>query len=101
MPPARAANRGLEVWGGNPRYALYPTQDGKTVAVSLGWRPLLKKFCDVIGQPDLASGPEDPSARLSSHGALNAQFATRSPPITARTRRIPMLAESASLSYRC
>jgi len=64
----------MEVWGGNPRYALYPTQDGKTVAVSLLEGRYWKKFCDVIGRPDLASGPEDPSARLSSHGALNAQF---------------------------
>jgi len=64
----------MEVWGGNPRYALYPTKDGKTIAVSLLEGRYWKKFCDLIGRPDLAAGPEDPSARLSSHGTLNVQF---------------------------
>ena len=58
----------MEVWGGNPRYALYPTRDGKTIAVSLLESRYWKKFCATIGQPDLAPEYEDPSARLSSHG---------------------------------
>lgn len=58
----------MEVWGGNPRYALYPTRDGKTIAVSLLESRYWKKFCATIGQPDLAPEHEDPSARLSNHG---------------------------------
>jgi crotonobetainyl-CoA:carnitine CoA-transferase CaiB-like acyl-CoA transferase len=58
----------MEVWGGNPRYALYPTRDGKTIAVSLLESRYWKKFCAAIGQPDLAPEHEDPSARLSNHG---------------------------------
>lgn len=77
---ARAAgadgNPRMEVWGGNPRYAVYPTKDGKTIAVSLLEARYWKKFCDLIGRPDLASGQEAPSARLSSHGARNDDFRT-------------------------
>jgi CoA:oxalate CoA-transferase len=58
----------MEVWGGNPRYALYPTRDGKTIAVALLESRYWKKFCTAIGQPELAAEHEDPSARLSSHG---------------------------------
>jgi crotonobetainyl-CoA:carnitine CoA-transferase CaiB-like acyl-CoA transferase len=58
----------MEVWGGNPRYALYPTRDGKTIAVALLESRYWKKFCAAIGQPELAPEHEDPSARLSSHG---------------------------------
>jgi crotonobetainyl-CoA:carnitine CoA-transferase CaiB-like acyl-CoA transferase len=58
----------MEVWGGNPRYALYPTRDGKTIAVALLESRYWKKFCTAIGQPELAPEHEDPSARLSSHG---------------------------------
>jgi alpha-methylacyl-CoA racemase len=58
----------MEVWGGNPRYALYPTRDGKTIAVSLLESRYWRKFCETIGQPDLALAYEDPAARLSSHG---------------------------------
>jgi crotonobetainyl-CoA:carnitine CoA-transferase CaiB-like acyl-CoA transferase len=58
----------MEVWGGNPRYALYLTRDGKTIAVSLLESRYWRKFCETIGQPDLALAYEDPAARLSSHG---------------------------------
>jgi CoA:oxalate CoA-transferase len=58
----------MEVWGGNPRYALYPTRDGKTIAVSLLESRYWRKFCETIGRPDLVPAYEDPSARLSSHG---------------------------------
>ena len=58
----------MEVWGGNPRYALYPTRDGKTIAVSLLESRYWRKFCETIGRPDLVSAREDPAARLSNHG---------------------------------
>jgi len=60
----------IEVWGGNPRYALYPTRDGKTVAVSLLETRYWRKFCVAIDRPDLAPDREHPSTRLSSHGEL-------------------------------
>jgi crotonobetainyl-CoA:carnitine CoA-transferase CaiB-like acyl-CoA transferase len=58
----------MEVWGGNPRYALYPTRDGKTIAVALLVPRYWKKFCTAIDQPDLSPEHADPSARLSTHG---------------------------------
>ena len=64
----------MEVWGGNPRYALYPTRDGKTMAVSLLEARYWRKFCSVIGQPDLAPDHEHPSARLSGHGERNEYY---------------------------
>jgi crotonobetainyl-CoA:carnitine CoA-transferase CaiB-like acyl-CoA transferase len=69
---ARAAGASGEpvmaVWGENPRYALYPTRDGKTMAVSLLEARYWNKFCATIGRADLVSDDEHPSARLSSHG---------------------------------
>lgn len=59
----------MEVWGGNPRYAIYPTRDDRAVAVSLLEERSWRKFCAVIGRPELAAEREDPSLRLSSHGA--------------------------------
>ena len=64
----------LEAWGGNPRYALYPTRDGKTIAVSLLETRYWRKFCVAIGRPELAAEREDPSARLSSHGEKTEQY---------------------------
>jgi crotonobetainyl-CoA:carnitine CoA-transferase CaiB-like acyl-CoA transferase len=61
----------MEVWGGNPRYALYPTKDNKTIAVSLLELRYWQKFCGVIGRPDLAAEHEDPSVRHTGHGAMN------------------------------
>ncbi len=49
---------------------VYPTRDGKTVAVSLLETRYWRKFCLAIGRPDLAPEHEHPSARLSSHGEL-------------------------------
>jgi CoA:oxalate CoA-transferase len=66
-----AGNRGaqaMEVWGGNPRYALYTAQDGHAVAVSLLEARIWKSFCDLIGRPDLISENESPSDRHTSHG---------------------------------
>lgn len=60
----------MEIWGGNPRYDLYPTRDGKTIAVSLLELRYWRKFCEAIGRPELAAEWEDPADRLSSHGAL-------------------------------
>lgn len=57
-----------EVWGGNPRYAIYVTGDGKSVAVALLERRLWQAFCDVIQKPDLYNHEENERTRLSDHG---------------------------------
>lgn len=64
----------MEVWGGNPRYRTYPTRDGKRVAVCLLEAKIWRRFCDVIGRPDLAFDDEDPAARLSDHGGRAEAF---------------------------
>ncbi len=73
----------MEVWGGNPRYCIYPTRDGRHVAVSLLETRLWARFCAVIGRPDLVFADERPEDRHSDHGeraglyrqALGAYFA--------------------------
>ena len=57
-----------EVWGGNPRYAIYPTADGKAVAVALLERRVWEAFCRTIERPDLIDPDETERDRLSSHG---------------------------------
>lgn len=57
----------IQVWGGNPRYALYATRDGKRMAVSLLEPRLWAKFCQFIGRPDLVF-EERPEDRHSNHG---------------------------------
>ena len=63
----------MEPWGRNPRYAIYPTRDGKAVAVCLlearGWH----RFCTFIGRTDLIYD-EDWSDRHTSHGAYSGAF---------------------------
>ncbi len=60
----------LEVWGGNPRYAIYGTKDGKSVAVALLEPRLWKGFCHAIGRDDLINENESTHDRLSNHGDL-------------------------------
>jgi CoA:oxalate CoA-transferase len=64
-----SSNTIMEVWGGNPRYAVYATKDGKAVALSLLELRYWQKFCAAIGRPELAPKHEDSAARHSSHGA--------------------------------
>lgn len=62
-------SRDIPIWGGNPRYGIYPTKDGKAVAVTLlepkGWA----QFCHVAGRDDLVRHDESQAERHSSHGA--------------------------------
>ncbi len=58
----------MEVWGGNPRYALYPTADDRYVAVSLLEPRLWARFCAAIGRTDLIFADERPEDRHSDHG---------------------------------
>jgi CoA:oxalate CoA-transferase len=58
----------LQVWGGNPRYAIYPTRDGGHVAVCLLEAKLWSAFCKAIERPDLISENEGWADRHSDHG---------------------------------
>lgn len=57
-----------EIWGGNPRYAIYQAADGGAVAVALLERRLWESFCEMIGRPDLINPDETPQDRLGTHG---------------------------------
>ena len=63
-----------QVWGRNPRYTVYPTGDQKWIAVSLLEHKLWQRFCQAIGEPDLASQPEKQGERLSDHGERGKQY---------------------------
>lgn len=58
-----------EVWGGNPRYTIYQTGDGKAVAVALLERRLWEAFCHMIGRPELINREETAKDRLGTHGS--------------------------------
>ena len=57
----------LEVWGSNPRYAIYPTRDGKAVTVCLLEARTWERFCQFIGRSDLIY-EETHADRHTSHG---------------------------------
>ena len=57
----------LEVWGSNPRYAIYPTRDGKAVTVCLLETRTWERFCKFIGRADLIY-EETHADRHTSHG---------------------------------
>ncbi len=65
---------GIEVWGANPRYDIYPTRDGKRIAVCLLETRFWVQFCDVIGRNDLADADEALESRLSTHGERNTAY---------------------------
>ncbi len=57
----------LEVWGSNPRYAIYPTSDRKAVTVCLLETRTWERFCKFISRPDLIYD-ETHADRHTSHG---------------------------------
>jgi crotonobetainyl-CoA:carnitine CoA-transferase CaiB-like acyl-CoA transferase len=59
----------MELYGANPRYATYPTRDGKAVAVSLLEARIWNSFCNLIDRPDLIHADEGPEHRHTAHGA--------------------------------
>ncbi|MBK7472270.1 MAG: CoA transferase [Betaproteobacteria bacterium] len=75
----------IEGWGGNPRYGIYRTRDGRYVTVSLLEKKFWDAFCRLQGREDLINPDETEADRLTSHGArgaayrafLEALFATR------------------------
>lgn len=64
----------IEVWGSNPRYNIYRTRDGRTVALCLLETRLWDRFCGAIGRPDLAAGEEAAHDRHSDHGERGAAY---------------------------
>ena len=58
----------LQAWGRNPRYSIYRTKDGRSVAVCLLEKHLWRNFCLRIGRADLITESETPSDRHSDHG---------------------------------
>jgi crotonobetainyl-CoA:carnitine CoA-transferase CaiB-like acyl-CoA transferase len=64
----------LEGWGGNPRYGIYETRDGKYVTVSLLEKKFWDAFCAFVGRPDLVNPDETEADRLTGHGARGAAY---------------------------
>lgn len=58
----------IEVWGDNPRYALYRTKDDQAVSVSLLEKKFWKIFCEEIQRPDLYDPEESAQDMHTSFG---------------------------------
>jgi CoA:oxalate CoA-transferase len=58
----------IEVWGGNPRYALYRTKDDQAVSVSLLEKKFWKIFCEEIQRLDLYDPEESAQDMHTSFG---------------------------------
>ena len=65
---ARDAPSRVEGWGGNPRYGLYRTRDGRYMSVSLLEKELWQRFCKAFGRDDLFNPHETAADRLTTHG---------------------------------
>jgi len=64
----------VEGWGGNPRYGIYRTRDGKYITVSLLEKHFWDAFCRSQGREDLINPDETEFDRLSTHGARGAVY---------------------------
>src|SRR5262245_39976758 len=54
------------VTGGSPRYQLYPTRDGRILAVGAIEQRFWDTFCDVVGlDPDLRTDTRDPATTIA------------------------------------
>jgi len=58
----------MESFGGNPRYSVYQSKDGRSIAITLLEFKIWKEFCLKIERPDLIYQDETPADRLSTHG---------------------------------
>lgn len=55
------------VTGGSPRYQLYPTRDGRMLAVGALEQRFWDSFCDVVGlDPELRHDTRDPAATIAA-----------------------------------
>jgi crotonobetainyl-CoA:carnitine CoA-transferase CaiB-like acyl-CoA transferase len=66
--------------GGCPGYAVYPTRDGRFLALGALEDRYWCRLCDLAGRPDLAERrcPEDPTERAATEGELALVIAQRS-----------------------
>ena len=64
----------IEGWGGNPRYGIYRTRDGKYVTVSLLEKKFWDAFCELHGRADLVNPEETEADRLTGHGTRGAAY---------------------------
>lgn len=72
VDPAQTAE--VEGFGGNPRYGIYRTRDGKYVTVSLLEKKFWDAFCELQGRADLINPDETEADRLTGHGARGATY---------------------------
>jgi crotonobetainyl-CoA:carnitine CoA-transferase CaiB-like acyl-CoA transferase len=72
VDPAQTAE--VAGWGGNPRYGIYRTRDGKYLTVSLLEKKFWDAFCELQGRPDLINPHETEADRLTGHGARGAAY---------------------------
>jgi crotonobetainyl-CoA:carnitine CoA-transferase CaiB-like acyl-CoA transferase len=66
--------RQIEGFGGNPRYGIYRTRDGRYLTVSLLEKKFWDTFCRLQGRDDLINPDETEADRLSTHGARGAAY---------------------------
>ena len=64
----------VEGWGGNPRYGLYRTRDGRYMSVSLLEKELWRRFCEAFGREDLFNPHETAADRLTAHGPRSDEY---------------------------
>ena len=64
----------VEGWGGNPRYGLYRTRDGRYMSVSLLEKELWRRFCEAFGREDLFNPDETAADRLTAHGPRSGEY---------------------------
>ena len=64
----------VEGWGGNPRYGLYRTRDGRYMSVSLLEKDLWRRFCAAFGRDDLFNPDETAAERLTAHGSRSGDY---------------------------
>jgi crotonobetainyl-CoA:carnitine CoA-transferase CaiB-like acyl-CoA transferase len=64
----------VEGWGGNPRYGIYRTRDGRYVTVSLLEKKYWDAFCRLQGREDLINPDETDADRLTAHGERSAAY---------------------------
>ncbi|GIK86726.1 MAG: CoA transferase [Betaproteobacteria bacterium] len=64
----------VEGWGGNPRYGIYRTRDGRYLTVSLLEKTYWDAFCRLTGREDLINPHETQADRLTTHGGRGAAY---------------------------
>lgn len=69
-----AQTSAIEGWGGNPRYNIYKTKDGRYVTASLLEKKYWDALCRHCGREDLINDQETEDDRLSTHGDRGIQY---------------------------